>query len=102
MMAAFDAIVFSESCARRSETTTPLQALAMMNGALMHEESEQLSRRIVKDAGEDRAPQVNRAFEIVLSRPAKPEELETFLRFDGALDGICRVLLNSNEFMYME
>ena len=28
MMAAFDAIVFSESCERRSATTTPLQALA--------------------------------------------------------------------------
>src|SRR5205823_3103127 len=39
MMAAFDATVFSESCERRSSTTTPLQALSMMNGALMHEES---------------------------------------------------------------
>src|SRR6185503_15379958 len=102
MMAAFDAIVFSESCARRSETTTPLQALAMMNGALMHEESEQLAKRIVKDAGENRTAQVNRAFEIVLSRAPKPEELQTFLKFEGALDGICRVLLSSNEFLYME
>ena len=35
MMAAFDATVFSESCERRSSTTTPLQALAMMNGDLV-------------------------------------------------------------------
>jgi uncharacterized protein DUF1553 len=103
MMAAFDAVVFSESCARRSQTTTPLQALAMMNGALVHEESQELSKRIVKDAGgEDRTAQVNRAFQIVLSRPARREELERFLRFDGTLDGICRVLLNSNEFLYVE
>ena len=39
MMAAFDAPLSSESCPRRGTTTTPLQALAMMNGSLVQEES---------------------------------------------------------------
>ena len=55
MMAAFDAIVFSESCDRRSATTTPLQALSMMNGYLVQEESEQLSKRVVIEAGAAKA-----------------------------------------------
>src|SRR5437899_4792237 len=102
MMAAFDATVFSESCERRSSTTTPLQALSMMNGALMHEESEFLAHRIVKEAGEDRSAQVSRAFEIVLNRQPQPNEIATFVKFTGPLDAICRVLMNSNEFLYTE
>ena len=40
MMAAFDAPVFSESCSRRSVTTTPLQALSMLNGSVVWDESQ--------------------------------------------------------------
>jgi hypothetical protein len=102
VMASFDAIVFSESCERRSTTTTPLQSLSMMNGNLMHEESEYLAKRLEKDAGANRSAQVRRAFEIILNRPAKPEEVEKFSKFSGPLDAICRVLLSSNEFLYVE
>ncbi len=99
MMAAFDATVFSESCERRSQTTTPLQALSMMNGDMMHEEARQLARRL---EGGDRASQVRRAFELVLNRPARKEEVERFASFNGPLDALCRVLLNSNEFLYID
>jgi hypothetical protein len=102
MMASFDAIVFSESCERRSSTTTALQALTMMNGNLVHDESEFLARRVEKEAGAERSAQVKRAFEIVLSRPPKTDELDRFTKFSGPLDAICRVLLSSNEFLYLE
>lgn len=102
MMAAFDATVFSESCERRSSTTTPLQALAMMNGDLVHEESAFLAKRLEKEAGADRTAQIRRAFELVLNRPPRPEEVDRFATFQGPVDAICRVLLNSNEFLYME
>ena len=102
MMAAFDATVFSESCDRRSVTTTPLQALAMMNGYLVHEESEHLARRIEREAGSDRRAQIARAFEVVLNRPARPDELERFGADAASLPALCRVLFNSNEFIYLE
>jgi mono/diheme cytochrome c family protein len=102
MMAAFDATVFSESCDRRSVTTTPLQALSMMNGYLVHEESEHLARRIEHEAGTDRRAQVSRAFEIVLNRPARAEELDRFAAPSVNLPTLCRVLFNSNEFIYVE
>jgi hypothetical protein len=102
MMASFDALPFSESCDRRSVTTTPLQALSMMNGDLVHEEAVYLARRAKKDAGADRGAQVRRVFELVLNRAPKPDELQAFAKFDGSLDGICRVLLNSNEFVYVD
>ena len=102
LMASFDAPAFSESCERRSSTTTPLQALGMMNGSLVQEEAEQVAARIQKESGEDRTRQVRRAFELVLSRPPEPAELDKFTTFRGRLASVCLVLLNSNEFLYTE
>ena len=102
MMAAFDATVFSESCDRRSVTTTPLQALSMMNGYLVHEEADHLARRIEREAGADRGKQIARAFEIVLNRPARNDELDKFNAPSLSLVTLCRVLFNSNEFIYVE
>ena len=101
MMAAFDAPVFSESCERRSATTTPLQALAMMNGNLMHDEAGYLAKRVAAESG-DRAVQVKRAFGIVLGRAPSEAELGRYVSFSGNLEAICRVLLNANEFLYVD
>ena len=102
LMASFDATPFSESCERRSSTTTPLQALGMMNGTLVQEEAEHLATRIRKDAGEERSLQIQNAFEIVLGRAPATGELRKFSTFEGSLASICLVLLNSNEFLYLE
>ena len=101
MMAAFDAPVFSESCERRSSTTTPLQALSMMNGALVHEEAKYLARRAAAQAPGDKRAQVEAMFELALNRPARPEEAEKFAAF-GDLEAVARVILASNEFLYLE
>jgi mono/diheme cytochrome c family protein len=102
MMAAFDAIVFSESCDRRSATTTPLQALSLMNGSLVQEEAAHLSRRIIEEVGPALTAQVRRAFEIVLNRPPTPAEEARFTAGEATLESINRVLLSSNEFIYVE
>ena len=102
MMASFDAPVFSESCERRSSTTTPLQALNMLNGYLVNEEAEHLAARLEKEAGPKKADQIRRAFELVLNRPPSATELDKFASFDGKMDALCRVLMNSNEFLYTE
>ncbi len=102
MMANFDAIVFSESCDRRSTTTTPLQALAMMNGYLSNEESAELAKRIVKETGGNEQSQIRRAFELTLNREPNEAEMLRLQQFKGGLEAVCRVLMNSNEFLYLE
>jgi len=102
MMSAFDANVFSESCDRRSSTTTPLQALSMMNGYLVEEESAHLAKRIEKEVGEKKPDQIRRLFELVLGRAPKAQEIDRFASFAGKLDALARVLFNSNEFLYTE
>jgi hypothetical protein len=102
MMAAFDAPVFSESCDRRSATTTPLQALSLMNGNLIHEESQHLAALIAKEAGDAKPSQIRTAFQCILHRAPTPAETDRFASFPGSLDALCRVLLNSNEFLFVE
>ena len=102
MMASFDAPVFNESCERRSVTTTPLQALSMMNGRLVNEEADHLAARVKKEAGGGRGQQVARLFEIALNRPPEKDELQRFVDFDGPLEAICRVILNSNELLFID
>lgn len=91
MMASFDAPVFSESCERRSQTTTPLQALNLMNGDLVHDEAAALAARLTSPG---------QAFEAILNRPARPEELVRTASL--SLVQLCRVLFNANEFLYVE
>lgn len=102
MMAAFDAPVFSESCDRRSSTTTPLQALSLMNGNLIHEESQHLANLIAREAGGKKPDQIRAAFVRILHRQPTAEETDRFATFTGSLDALCRVLLNSNEFLFVE
>ncbi len=102
MLAAFDAPVFSESCERRSQTTTPLQALSMMNGYLVHGEADRLAGRIRALVGASRERQIETAFQLVLGRQPAPGESDRFARFEGTLEALCRILFNSNEFLYIE
>ena len=100
MMAAFDALPFSESCDRRSSTTTPLQALTLMNGDLIQEESKHLAARIERESSSTPAPV--RAFRVVLNREPTDSELAHLSKSALTLEALCRVLLNSNEFLYVE
>jgi hypothetical protein len=102
MMAVFDATVFNETCPVRSATTTPLQALTLMNGSLVNEEAGYLAARVKKDAGDDRQAQVARLFEIVFNRAPDSSEAQRMATFQGSLEALCKVVLNSNELMYVE
>jgi mono/diheme cytochrome c family protein len=102
MMLAFDAPVFSESCERRSVTTTALQALAMMNSDLVNDEAGHLAERAIQIAGAERRAQISQVFEILLSRPPNSDELNKFAAYSGSLASVCRVVMDSNEFLYVD
>ena len=69
-----------------------------MNGDLIHSESAHLARRIKAEGGDP----IEQAFERILNRKPTAREREQFAKYDGTLESICRVLLNSNEFLYVE
>jgi hypothetical protein len=87
---------------KRGESTTPLQALNLMNGPFTVRMAEKLADRLRREAGDEPGIQVDRLFAILFSRPPTPAErqacIET-LRTDG-LDTVCRAAFNSNEFLF--
>ncbi|MEM7233929.1 MAG: DUF1553 domain-containing protein, partial [Planctomycetota bacterium] len=106
----FDSVVCDESRPRRGSSVTALQALAMYNGEFALEEAEYFAERVRKEAGDQPENQVRRAFRIAFSRAPTEVELAKMTKFiaerskeDGdALIGLCRVLYNANEFVYVD
>jgi hypothetical protein len=89
---------------KRMRSTTPLQALNLLNSGFMLEQSEQFAARLSREAGPDIAAQVRRAFDLLFSRPPDTEEERAATKLAGqyGLPLLCRALFNSNEFAFLE
>ena len=57
---------------------------------------------VAREAGDTKPAQVRAAFQRILQRPPTAQETDRFASFPGPLDALCRVLLNSNEFLFVE
>jgi hypothetical protein len=88
---------------KRTRSTTPLQALNLLNSGFMMQQAHFLAERLEKEAGKDLNSQVRRAFALALQREPEPEELAAATRLIGeqGLPLFCRALFNANEFVYM-
>jgi hypothetical protein len=126
LLTTFDFADTTQPCTSRNVSTVAPQALALLNNDFVHEQSRAFAERVARAAGDDRAAQVERAWWLALSRPPSDEErtaavghLATqtahFAHADGrggalpdaaarqqALASLCHVLLNTNEFIYVD
>jgi hypothetical protein len=89
---------------KRSVTSTPLQGLALLNNPFMEHYAERFAERLRREAPGGTAAQVRRAYALAFARPPAAEELAFAERFISAhgLGQFCLVLLNANEFMYVD
>jgi hypothetical protein len=89
---------------RRSATSTPLQALTLLNDVFIEHYAANFAGRLAAETPDNRPAQIRRAFALALSR--SPTEAETAIgeRFVGerSLAQFCIVLFNTNEFMFAE
>ena len=88
---------------RRNESLSPLQALALLNNGFLLMQAEALANRARAEAS-DPAGQLERAFRLALSRqPTSVEagELGVYAAKNG-LPQTCRILLNLNEFSFVD
>ncbi len=104
ILESFDCPDPSTAAPRRSVTTTPLQALALLNDAFVLRMAEGLAARAPKESGEDVAQQVARVYQLAYARAPDEEEgaLGVELASTHGLAALCRVLFNSNEFVVIE
>ncbi len=105
----FDAADCSAVVERRTESIVAPQALFLMNDPLVSELAKALGNRVAREVpdGNDRE-RIRRVYEITLGRlPAEPE-IEVGLQLLGdktqtdVWTGYCRVLLSTNEFMFVD
>ncbi len=104
LLDAFDCPDPSTTAPRRAITTTPLQALTLMNNALVLHLSDAFAGRLLREAGPDAGPRVDRAYRLAFAREPEPEErvraIQLVEKFGAAT--LARALFNSNEFLYVD
>jgi hypothetical protein len=120
LFAAFDGPNAQETCARRFRTVNPAQSLTMMNDDLVTQWARALADRVLDDKGLTPQQQLGRAYRIVFSRPPTADESREVMAFldrqtkqiadrladrdqarVAAFASLCQVLMNSNEFLYI-
>jgi hypothetical protein len=114
MLSNFDFPEPDTSCEARFITTQPGQALGMLNGDFLHQQSELFAKRLKAEVGGVLDTQIERAFELALSRKPTPEEIskskelietlktEHKLSEDQTLAYFCLFVYNLNEFVYLD
>jgi hypothetical protein len=119
-LAIFDGADPAASTPVRATSTTPLQALYLLNDAFVHEQSKQFAARVLKDLKDDTA-RMKRVYQLALSRPPESSELDggrkflvavrEKLRADGmpgdqieleSWRAMVRVIFRLNEFVYVD
>jgi len=100
---AFDCPDAGQATPRRRESMTPIQALNLFNSQFTLDQSNAFARRVVAEVGDDTNQQIERAFELSLSRLPDAGELDQARQTVDrhGLATLCRVLFNSNEFLFI-
>ena len=100
---AFDCPDAGQMTPRRTRSITPIQALSLLNSPFLNRQAGFLAERARAEAGADVGDQVDRAVEAALGRsPSDDERLRLVaLATEHGLEQVCRVLFNTNEFVFI-
>jgi hypothetical protein len=114
LLAGFDFADTDMSCPVRFTSIQPTQALTMLNGRFAREAAAAFASRLRTEAGSDRREQVTRALWLALCRSPAATDVDRGMRLmetlerdhgvdaDDALVQFCLMVLNLNEFMFVD
>jgi hypothetical protein len=99
----FDCPDAGQIAPKRNVSTTPLQALNLMNSRFMLQQAKFFAERLQREAKDEDA-QVVRGFRLAFQREPTPTERTASLRLvrDHGLSAFCRALFNANEFLFVD
>jgi hypothetical protein len=100
---AFDCPDAGQIAPKRTSSTTPLQALNLLNSPFLIQQAGIFARRLQREAGSDARAQIHHAFRLAFSREPTLAEQSAGLKLieDERLIPLCRALFNANEFIYV-
>ncbi|MBT4691804.1 MAG: DUF1553 domain-containing protein [Planctomycetaceae bacterium] len=100
----FDCPDASQVVAKRSRSTTPLQALNLLNSKFVIQQAQIMSKRLLVEAPESTVGQVRAAYIYFYARKPTAAEVKDCKGFveQYGLAALCRVLFNSNEFLFVQ
>lgn len=101
---AFDCPDAGQMTPRRNQSITPLQALGLLNSSFTNRQAQFFAERLQAESPSSKVSElVHRAFELCLARPPSPKECErlTDLAMIDGFDQVCRILMNTSEFLYL-
>ena len=100
---AFDCPDAGQMAPKRNTSTTPLQALNLLNSRFMLQQSRFFAERLEREAPQDAAAQVRRGFRLAFQREPSAAEMSGALVLvrEHGLPALCRALFNANEFLFV-
>jgi hypothetical protein len=111
IMELFDAPTTTDTCAARTESVVPTQALVLMNDEFAEEQAGFLAARALQESGNDMSRAIGRVFLLTMSRPPAAARLRQAAAFvqsreavggrEGALTDLAHVIFNSSEFIHI-
>ncbi len=113
ILESFDQAETDRSSPVRFATTQPTQALGMMNGSFLNDQSHALAGRLQREAGQGLVERAKLALRLAMGREPISAEIERGVHLieglqqdgiapDVALDTFCLVVLNLDEFIYLD
>lgn len=102
--ATFDRPSADQPCARRNQSTTAIQSLMLLNSDLMMKTSDRLAESVAATQFDPKS-QIHELYLRLYSREPVAREVTAaiaFLESDATLRDLCRAMLNSNEFLYVD
>ncbi|HKA06953.1 MAG TPA: DUF1553 domain-containing protein, partial [Gemmataceae bacterium] len=119
-LALFDGADTNASTATRVMSTTPLQALYLMNDPFVHTQARRLTERLIAECSDD-SGRIERAYLLLFGRPPTGEDIASARAYLGrvseklrsagepkvrvsakAWESLARGLMLSNEFVYVD
>jgi hypothetical protein len=98
----FDCPDGSQVTPRRSRSTTPIQALNLLNSRFVLQQAELLAARLDREATSP-AGKLERAYQLCFGRRPSPAEQQAAAAFvaESSWQQLARALLNANEFVFI-
>jgi hypothetical protein len=104
LMTEFDQADCTLPTPKRSQTTTPLQALTLMNHPFTLDMAECLAENAQSNGGDDLGSRIDAIYRLVYQRsPERTERKKSIaLAKQHGLRALCRAILNSSELIYLD